>query len=139
MVDVGGNWNWFRLEQLLPEESLERIASIQLLSDSLEAVRLVLSNSPEVAVCGLVLSIKGWLSKVWQVRIQHVYREGNRVADRMATKGRMQRGLNATFIEVSTDVRDLVAGERSQSGLDRVDSTEEGAIPYDPGGGTIFR
>ncbi|KAL4354521.1 hypothetical protein GQ457_06G016340 [Hibiscus cannabinus] len=111
---------------------------VELESDSLEAVRLVLSSSPEVAVCGLVLSIKGWLSKVWQVRIQHVSREGNRVADRMATKGRMQRGLNATFIEVPTDVRDLVAGERSQSGLDRVDSMEEGVIPYDPGGGTSF-
>ncbi|KAL4385529.1 hypothetical protein GQ457_15G002390 [Hibiscus cannabinus] len=111
---------------------------VELESDSLKAVRLVLSNSPEVTVCGLVLSIKGWLSKVWQVRIQHVYREGNRVADRMATKGRMQRGLNATFIEVPTDVRDLVAGERSQSGLDRVDSTEEGAIPYDLEGEQFF-
>ncbi|KAL4308925.1 hypothetical protein GQ457_01G003060 [Hibiscus cannabinus] len=70
--------------------------------------------------------------------LQHVYREGNRVADRMAIKGRMQRGLNVTFIEVSTEVRELVAGKRSQSDLDGVDSTEEGAIPYDPGGGTSF-
>ncbi|KAK8627393.1 hypothetical protein V6N13_135005 [Hibiscus sabdariffa] len=111
---------------------------VELESDSLEAVRLVLSNSPDVAVCGLVLSIKGWLSKMWQVRILHVYREGNRVVDWKAITGRMQRGLNATLVEVPIELRELIDAEKSQSAVDGAASTAEGVIPYDPGGGTSF-
>ncbi|KAK8997453.1 hypothetical protein V6N11_020931 [Hibiscus sabdariffa] len=94
MVDAGGNWDWSRLEQLLPTESLERIASIQ--------------------------------------------PPGNRVADRMAITGRMQRGLNATLVEVPMELRELIDAEKSQSAVDGAVSTTEGAIPYDPGGGTSF-
>ncbi|KAK8686325.1 hypothetical protein V6N13_125350 [Hibiscus sabdariffa] len=103
---------------------------VELESDSLEAVRIVLVNSPEVAVFGLVLSIKRWI-----VKIQHVNREGNRVTDRMAAKSRTQRGLTATFSEAPADVRGLVDGEKPPSGVERVGLPEDGAIPYDPGGG----
>ncbi|KAK8556498.1 hypothetical protein V6N12_002897 [Hibiscus sabdariffa] len=108
---------------------------VELESDSLEAVRIVLVNSPEVAVFGLVLSIKRWMSKDWRVKIQHVNHKGNRVADRMAAKSRTQRGLTATFSEVPADVRGLVDGEKPPSGVERVGLPEDGAIPYDPGGG----
>ncbi|KAK8620356.1 hypothetical protein V6N13_066835 [Hibiscus sabdariffa] len=60
---------------------------------------------------------------------------GNRVTDRLATKGRAQRGLAATFSELPADVRELVDAKRIQSESDRDDLAEEGAIPHDPGGG----
>ncbi|KAK8690959.1 hypothetical protein V6N13_074483 [Hibiscus sabdariffa] len=128
---------WAILEGLMHAWS-RGYRQVELESDSLEEVHLVLSNSPDAAVCGLVLSIKGWLSKMWQVRILHVYREGNRVVDRMAITGRMQRGLNATLLEVSMELRELIDAEKSQSAVDGAASTAEGAIPYDPRGGTSF-
>ncbi|KAK8571897.1 hypothetical protein V6N13_047526 [Hibiscus sabdariffa] len=59
----------------------------------------------------------------------------NKVADRMAAKSRTQRSLTATFSETSADVRGSVDGEKSPSGVERVGLPEDGAIPYDPGGG----
>ncbi|KAK8637099.1 hypothetical protein V6N13_064527 [Hibiscus sabdariffa] len=38
-------------------------------------------------------------------------------------------------IEVPADVRGLVDGEKPPSGVERVGLPEDGAIPYDPGGG----
>ncbi|KAL4383426.1 hypothetical protein GQ457_15G023320 [Hibiscus cannabinus] len=99
---------------------------VELESDSLEAVRLVLSTSPDETVCGLVLSIKDCMRKIGHVKLQHVYREGNRVADRLATMGRMQRGPRATLSEVPVELRELVEAEKSQ--------TEEEAFTFDPGG-----
>ncbi|KAK8579003.1 hypothetical protein V6N12_069338 [Hibiscus sabdariffa] len=41
----------------------------------------------------------------------------------------------ATFSEAPADVRGLVDGEKPLSGVERVGLPEDGAIPYDPGGG----
>ncbi|KAK8509172.1 hypothetical protein V6N13_062227 [Hibiscus sabdariffa] len=75
------------------------------------------------------------MSKDGRVKIQHVNREGNRVADRMAAKSHTQRGLTATFSEAPADVRGLVDVEKPPSGMERVGLPEDGAIPYDLGGG----
>ncbi|KAK8492672.1 hypothetical protein V6N12_018831 [Hibiscus sabdariffa] len=40
MIAEGRNWDWFRLEQVLPEKSLEHIASIHPSCDSLGEDRL---------------------------------------------------------------------------------------------------
>ncbi|KAK8622838.1 hypothetical protein V6N13_117737 [Hibiscus sabdariffa] len=70
--------------------------------------------------------------------LEDIISKGNRVADRMAITGRMQRGLNATLVEVPMELRELIDAEKSQSAVDGAVSTTEGAIPYDPGGGTSF-
>ncbi|KAK8684120.1 hypothetical protein V6N13_040154 [Hibiscus sabdariffa] len=124
---------WAILEGLLYAWS-QGYRYVELESDSLEAVHLVLSTSPDEMVCGLVLSIKDCLRKIGHVRIQHVYREGNRVADRLATMGRMQRGLRVTLTEVPVELRELIEAEKSQSAEAETVSTEEEAFTFDPGG-----
>ncbi|KAL4326097.1 hypothetical protein GQ457_11G008900 [Hibiscus cannabinus] len=98
---------------------------VELESDNLEAVHLALSTSPDETVCGLVLSIKDGLRKIRHVTLRHVYREGNRVANRLATMGRMQRGPRVTLSEAPAELREIVEAEKSQ--------TEE-AFTFDPGG-----
>ncbi|KAK9028810.1 hypothetical protein V6N11_025950 [Hibiscus sabdariffa] len=86
---------------------------------------------------GLVLSIKRLLNKEWHVKLQHISRGVNKVADKMAAKGRAQRGSSARFMVPPEDVRDLLELEKVHSEPVHDDLTREGALPYDPGGGNI--
>ncbi|KAK8545557.1 hypothetical protein V6N12_026388 [Hibiscus sabdariffa] len=144
-IDEGDSWDWARLEQVLPAKNLEHIASIHPPCDSLGDDRPHWRWEPncQFSSKSTYTFLSGDMNgghtemacKEWKVKIQHVNREGNRVTDRLATKGRAQRGLAATFSELPADVRELVDAKRIQSESDRDDLAEEGAIPHDPGGG----
>ncbi|KAK9012089.1 hypothetical protein V6N11_040159 [Hibiscus sabdariffa] len=84
---------------------------VELKSDSLEAVQIATSASAVMKENSLVLSI-------------------NRVADKLAAKGRALKLSIVVFTVVPGDVRDLVDDERAQSKLAR---DSEGVFPYDPG------
>ncbi|KAL4348355.1 hypothetical protein GQ457_17G006980 [Hibiscus cannabinus] len=107
---------------------------VKLESDNLEAVRIVNSTSNLMHKQGLVLAIKRWLRLEWRVRVQHVPRGQNRVADKLAAKGRRLDYMTAFFATVPDDVVDLVTEERERSITERVRSGDLLAFPYDPGG-----
>ncbi|KAK8610960.1 hypothetical protein V6N13_131027 [Hibiscus sabdariffa] len=152
MVDDNGGWDWRRLEGLLPRESLERIASVQPPhSDGGEdkpfwrwesngqfsarsAYGYLLSDTESGFDQGLVLAIKRWLRHDWRVRVKHVPRGQNRVADKLAAKGRWLDYMPIFLATVPDDVVDLVTEERERSSTERVRSENLPGFPYDPGG-----
>ncbi|KAK8537333.1 hypothetical protein V6N13_042266 [Hibiscus sabdariffa] len=68
-------------------------------SDGLEVVCIVNSTSVALQESALVLSIKRWLFRDWQVEVCHVSRACNRVANMMAARGRGSL-LTATVFSV---------------------------------------
>ncbi|KAL4366467.1 hypothetical protein GQ457_05G028510 [Hibiscus cannabinus] len=73
---------------------------VELESDSLEVVRLVNSTSSLMHEQGLVLAIKRWIRHEWRVRVQHVPRGQNRVADKLAAKGRRLESMTEVVSEI---------------------------------------
>ncbi|KAL4368982.1 hypothetical protein GQ457_05G017200 [Hibiscus cannabinus] len=78
---------------------------------------------------GLVASIKQWINKDWQVRVRHVNRDNNVVADKMAAKGHVLDFTTTIFDTTPRDIEALVDGERERS-------VSVAIFPYDPGGNT---
>ncbi|KAK8477924.1 hypothetical protein V6N11_014335 [Hibiscus sabdariffa] len=107
---------------------------VELESDNLEAVRSVNSTSNLIHEQGLVLAIKRWLRHDWRVRVKHVPRGQNRVADKLAAKGRWLDYMPIFLATVPDDVVDLVTEERERSSTERVRSENLPGFPYDPGG-----
>ncbi|KAL4271776.1 hypothetical protein GQ457_13G010260 [Hibiscus cannabinus] len=108
---------------------------VELKSDNLEAVRIVNSTSNLMHEQGLVLAIKRWLRLEWRVRVQHVPRGKNRVADNLAAKGRrFVDYMTVCFATVPDDVVELVTEEMERSITERVCPGNLLAFPYDPGG-----
>ncbi|KAK8556759.1 hypothetical protein V6N13_064765 [Hibiscus sabdariffa] len=97
-------------------------------------MRIVNSVSTVMQESGLVSSIKRWINKDWQVRVKHVNREYNKVADKLAVKGRVLEFATTTFNMVPGDMEDLVADERARSDPAMVHSVNVAVFPYDPGG-----
>ncbi|KAK8565222.1 hypothetical protein V6N12_058792 [Hibiscus sabdariffa] len=52
--------------------------------DSLEALRFISKGSKDHDSLGLVLHIRELCERQWSVSFQHIHREGNRAADRLA-------------------------------------------------------
>ncbi|KAK8523156.1 hypothetical protein V6N12_047686 [Hibiscus sabdariffa] len=96
----------------------------------LEAVRIVLLDSADLPHTRLVLSFKRWLKKEWQVKVQHVSRERNRVADKMVAKGRTQRGLTTVFTIIPEYVKGLVDVEKAKSEPVKDGLAREGTLHY---------
>ncbi|KAL4376633.1 hypothetical protein GQ457_02G015780 [Hibiscus cannabinus] len=93
---------------------------IEIESDNLEAVRIVTSVSTALRESDLVLSIKRWLCKDWRVQVQYVGRGNNRVADRLAAKGRWLSHEPIVFLTAPDDVINLVEDDKVLSNLVRL-------------------
>ncbi|KAK8689834.1 hypothetical protein V6N13_088544 [Hibiscus sabdariffa] len=102
--------------------------------DSLKAVRIFTSVSTVMKENGLVLSIKRWLNRGWQVRVQHVGHGYNRVADKMAARGRESMLTTTIFTMAPDNIRDLIGEEMVHSAPARGSLVREGVVPFDPGG-----
>ncbi|KAK8627006.1 hypothetical protein V6N13_134635 [Hibiscus sabdariffa] len=108
---------------------------IEIESNNLEVVHIVTSASSTMRGSALVLSIKRWLNKDWQVKVLHVGRALNHVANRLASIGR-GRNFEATMLTVvSDDVCELVEEERLLSDPIGSSLVSVAIAPFDPGRG----
>lgn len=66
-------------------------------SDSLSAVNAIINQTEEISSAWpLIRGIRMLLQKDWEVSVQHIYREANSVADRMAKYAKsLERGWHA--------------------------------------------
>ncbi|KAK8562688.1 hypothetical protein V6N12_010759 [Hibiscus sabdariffa] len=84
---------------------------IEMESDCLEAVKVVMSEFTNMQESALVWSIKKWLQRDWQVEVHHVGHGCNRAADRMAASGRGLLLMATTFPEAPDGVQEIVVDE----------------------------
>ncbi|KAK8596020.1 hypothetical protein V6N12_064521 [Hibiscus sabdariffa] len=61
----------------------------------------------------LVTEIKGLMSRDWHLSINHIRRESNRCADRLAALGRIQDLALAEYEEPPVELLDLIREEAS--------------------------
>ena len=78
--------------------------------DNLPAIQIFAKTNNSITVChGLIMDIRRILSLDWEVKIQHVYREGNRAADRLANLGSTTLPLGYHLVqETSKDVYEIL-------------------------------
>ncbi|KAK8973201.1 hypothetical protein V6N11_037801 [Hibiscus sabdariffa] len=89
---------------------------LELESDCLEATRIITSASDTLSHSSLVSSIKEMLAHEWRVVLKHVYRENNKVVDRLAGRGRELGSELMYFPSPPDDVRVVVEEELVEAG-----------------------
>ncbi|CAN1163501.1 Putative ribonuclease H protein At1g65750, partial [Linum perenne] len=62
---------------------------IEIQIDSKAAIAILTDKNAEITHTYAldVLEFRGWMSKDWEVKIRHVYREANYAADHLASRG----------------------------------------------------
>ena len=75
-------------------------------------VHVLNDTKSDLSALSLARSIKGIMQRAWNVKIAHVFRESNQVADFMANLGvNMQPGL-VVFDEAPSETMNLLLNDR---------------------------